>query len=264
MTNASLRLLVVAGVLVMVVAALTSADNARASEQSVALLDQIDDLRDETWRWQGLMRLRLTPTSYSERTAGEAYRVWVRDLWQARAERAEAAAQDPPHERDWRCIHRYEAVLAGGWDTSTGNGYYGGLQMSMTFQRTLAPELLRAKAPPTTGRRSSRCGWPSARSGAVTASRPGRTRPAAAACSSAGRRGARQAPPREGGGAHGARSRRRTPRRRRRSRSGGRTGSAAMSITPATGATCLPRCTAPSARAWRTGIVTPRPARETA
>ena len=145
MTNASLRLLVVAGVLVMVVAALTSADNARASEQSVALLEQIDDLREETWRWQGLMRVRLTPTSYSERTAGEAYRVWVRDLWQTRAERAEAAAQDPPHEREWRCIHRYEAALAGGWDTSTGNGYYGGLQMSMTFQRTLAPELLRAK-----------------------------------------------------------------------------------------------------------------------
>ena len=31
--------------------------------------------------------------------------------------------------------------------------------MSMTFQRTLAPELLRARAPRTTGRRSSRCGW---------------------------------------------------------------------------------------------------------
>jgi hypothetical protein len=129
----------------MVVAALTGAGNARASEQSIALLEQIDDLRDETWRWQSLMRVRRTPTSYSERTAGDAYRRWVRDLWQARAERAEVAAQDPPHERDWRCIHRYEALHAGGWETRTGNGYYGGLQMSMTFQRALAPELLRAK-----------------------------------------------------------------------------------------------------------------------
>jgi hypothetical protein len=144
-TNVSLRLLVVAGVLIMVVTALTGANKASAAEQQLSLLEQIGDLREETWRWQSLMRVRLTPTSYSEREAGEAYRRWVRDLWRERAERAEATAHDPPHEPAWRCIHRYEALYAGGWAARTGNGYYGGLQMSLEFQRTLAPELLRDK-----------------------------------------------------------------------------------------------------------------------
>lgn len=40
------------------------------------------------------------------------------------------------------CIHTHEAHT---WDTNTGNGYYGGLQMDMQFQRTYAPELLRRK-----------------------------------------------------------------------------------------------------------------------
>jgi hypothetical protein len=30
------------------------------------------------------------------------------------------------------CIHRYE----GAWNANTGNGYYGGLQMDTSFQRT--------------------------------------------------------------------------------------------------------------------------------
>jgi len=38
------------------------------------------------------------------------------------------------------CIHRYE----GAWNASTGNGYYGGLQMDWTFQRMYGPEFLRA------------------------------------------------------------------------------------------------------------------------
>ena len=40
------------------------------------------------------------------------------------------------------CIHTHEAQS---WDTNTGNGYYGGLQMDMNFQRTYAPSLLRRK-----------------------------------------------------------------------------------------------------------------------
>jgi hypothetical protein len=38
------------------------------------------------------------------------------------------------------CIHRYE----GGWDSNTGNGYYGGLQMDYGFMRSYGPEYLRA------------------------------------------------------------------------------------------------------------------------
>jgi Transglycosylase-like domain len=144
-TNASLRLLVCAGVLVLVVTALTGVNDANAAGQRTALLEEIDQYRTETWSWQRLMRARLTPTNYSELNTGDAYREWVRDLWKGRAERMETIAQDPPHERAWRCIHRYEALHARGWATRTGNGYFGGLQMSMEFQRVLAPELLRAK-----------------------------------------------------------------------------------------------------------------------
>jgi hypothetical protein len=39
------------------------------------------------------------------------------------------------------CIHHYE----GPWGAATGNGYFGGLQMDVTFQRTYAPDLLRQK-----------------------------------------------------------------------------------------------------------------------
>ena len=38
----------------------------------------------------------------------------------------------------WTCIHGYE----GAWNDNTGNGYYGGLQMDLKFQRTYGPEFL--------------------------------------------------------------------------------------------------------------------------
>ncbi len=37
------------------------------------------------------------------------------------------------------CIHRYEA----GWNANTGNGYYGGLQMDLGFQRTYGADFAR-------------------------------------------------------------------------------------------------------------------------
>ena len=36
------------------------------------------------------------------------------------------------------CIHRYE----GGWSSNTGNGYYGGLQMDLGFQRSYGSDYL--------------------------------------------------------------------------------------------------------------------------
>lgn len=47
----------------------------------------------------------------------------------------------PEHYREWLCIHHYE----GAWNANTGNGYYGGLQMDLEFQREYGPELLAAK-----------------------------------------------------------------------------------------------------------------------
>jgi Transglycosylase-like domain len=38
----------------------------------------------------------------------------------------------------WRCIHEHE----GAWNANTGNGYYGGLQMDMSFQAAHGPQFL--------------------------------------------------------------------------------------------------------------------------
>lgn len=39
----------------------------------------------------------------------------------------------------WRCIFNHEARTSGGWRANTGNGYFGGLQMNLSFQRTYGP-----------------------------------------------------------------------------------------------------------------------------
>jgi hypothetical protein len=39
----------------------------------------------------------------------------------------------------WRCIHEHE----GAWDSNTGNGYWGGLQMDWGFMHTYGPEFIR-------------------------------------------------------------------------------------------------------------------------
>lgn len=41
----------------------------------------------------------------------------------------------------WTCIHGYE----GAWNSNTGNGYYGGLQMDYSFMHSYGRELLRTK-----------------------------------------------------------------------------------------------------------------------
>ena len=119
---------------------------ASAASTRVSELRAIDRYRTETWRWQALMRKPRTPTFYTERRSRDAaYLTWVRRLWQRRAVRAERQAQNPPHRLQWLCIHRYERNPAQGWATRTGNGYSGGLQMDLAFQRTYGPELLRRK-----------------------------------------------------------------------------------------------------------------------
>lgn len=46
----------------------------------------------------------------------------------------------PVHaQRALLCIHRFE----GAWNARTGNGYYGGLQMDLGFQRTYGTWLFR-------------------------------------------------------------------------------------------------------------------------
>ena len=122
------------------------ADAAPVKSTRVAVNAQIDALRRATWRWQRLMGKPRTPTNYAERrTPDDSYRRWVRSLWQRRAAAAARRAANPPRRAAWLCIHRYERHPRQGWATRTGNGYFGGLQMDLAFQRTYGPELLRRK-----------------------------------------------------------------------------------------------------------------------
>lgn len=97
----------------------------------------IDRYRHETWRWQRVMGRSVT-LKLPNAPAVFAGKV---EAWRKTAERMREHAQNPPHKRQWLCIHRYE----GAWRAKTGNGYYGGLQMDISFQRTYAPGLLRRK-----------------------------------------------------------------------------------------------------------------------
>ena len=148
MRNPFVRLLVLAGALSIALGAATqtSPHAATSSAERLAQLDAISDYRAATWRWQALMSKPRTPSLYSERRTRDAtYLRWVRDLWRGRAAKAHRLAQHPPHRREWLCIHRYERHPGQGWATRTGNGYYGGLQMDISFQRTYGGELLRRK-----------------------------------------------------------------------------------------------------------------------
>ena len=148
MRNPFVRVLVLAGALSIALgaSAQTEPHAATSATARLAQLDAITEYRAKTWRWQALMSKPRTPTQFAERRSwDQAYLRWVRDLWQRRAARAERQAQRPPHRRQWLCIHRYERHPRQGWATRTGNGYYGGLQMDLDFQRTYGRELIRRK-----------------------------------------------------------------------------------------------------------------------
>jgi hypothetical protein len=109
--------------------------------QMARVLDGIAAHRDETWRWQKLMHKALTPYARSARRIRSlAYSRWVLKLWRDRAAAARRRALNPPHLRQWLCIHRYE----GSWTDPRGP-YYGGLQMDREFQATYGADLLRRK-----------------------------------------------------------------------------------------------------------------------
>jgi hypothetical protein len=150
--NASVRLLVLAGIVTLALAAFLRPGGAHAAADTPAaaaqadIIRQIDRYRLTTWRYQRLMGVPRTPTLYTERRARTtSYRVWVKNLWLRRARVATRRAMNPPHRAGWLCIHRYERDPSQGWATHTGNGYYGGLQMDISFQRAYGPELLRVK-----------------------------------------------------------------------------------------------------------------------
>ena len=135
------RALLLAPVLALGLALAAPAIGEGASEAGGrSLLREIRELRAETWHWQRVMGRPLVRSFNSERVNTPGYRLWLRDLWRGRAERARRQAHRPPHRRAWRCIHRHE----GSW-RDPGAPYYGGLQMDIAFQRSYGRRLLRRK-----------------------------------------------------------------------------------------------------------------------
>ena len=112
---------------------------AGAASKRAIEIQKIQTYRQATWHWQRVIGIPRTPTSYGERrTTSSSYRKWILELWQRRDHRLRVKAAHVPHKRAWLCIHRGE----GAWSARTGNGYYGGLQMDITFQREYGRYLL--------------------------------------------------------------------------------------------------------------------------
>jgi hypothetical protein len=92
--------------------------------------------RRATWHWQRVMGTRLTRELKNPPLDPQS-RI---DAWERIAANTWRRAQNPPHKRQWLCIHRYE----GSWN-DPNPPYYGGLQLDLQFQRTYGGALLRLK-----------------------------------------------------------------------------------------------------------------------
>ena len=121
---------------------MTAAQKRALALKRKRVLMRIKHYRKATWRWQKLMRVQRTPASRrAERSPSLAYQRWVLSYWRTQAKQVRRKAMNPPRKAAWLCIQRHE----GAWNANTGNGYYGGLQMDLSFQRTYGPELVRRK-----------------------------------------------------------------------------------------------------------------------
>jgi Transglycosylase-like domain len=138
MRTRSLVLGWIAALTCLVGALVPTAQAATEQPDSLRVLDRIHDYRQETWRWQRLMGVRLSPIRRSVRLGFHSSTL---SYWRSRVERVRYAAHHPKRLQAWLCIHRYE----GSWTANTGNGYYGGLQMDISFQQSYGRELLRTK-----------------------------------------------------------------------------------------------------------------------
>jgi hypothetical protein len=125
------------------VAGLTSVRDAESSETRLdptngVVVGKIKRFQRVTWKWQRLMGVPKTPNRRRYmRSRDLEFRLHVLHQWRRRAVKAKRRAHNPPHERQWRCLQRYE----GSW-RDAHDPYWGGLQMDRTFMRQYAPRYL--------------------------------------------------------------------------------------------------------------------------
>jgi hypothetical protein len=114
----------------------TTTETTPAEPDLTPVRREIQRLRHETWHWQRIMGRPLT-RALQNAPADPRPRL---ELWRQLVTRVRHRAQNPPHKRQWLCIHHYE----GAWHDPNAP-YYGGLQMDVQFQRTYAPSTFRRK-----------------------------------------------------------------------------------------------------------------------
>jgi hypothetical protein len=115
----------------------------------------INFFRAATWKWQTKLGGRRTRSDFKAyRVHSCKYAVWVAHLWLRRSVHVRRTYAQMVREKkkreirvllsqgaltsDWACIHRFE----GAWNSNTGNGYYGGLQMDVQFQSSYGSEFM--------------------------------------------------------------------------------------------------------------------------
>src|SRR5262245_19100245 len=109
-------------------------DEAQARSNCSQARKAVQFYREATWKWQAQHDAGRFPTDYADRYSKSCdYLHWVAALWKDRSskERREFNAWFREAYAKWECIHNGE----GAWNSNTGNGYHGGLQMDYTFQR---------------------------------------------------------------------------------------------------------------------------------
>jgi hypothetical protein len=139
-----LRGLLLALVSTLLLAGTGSAPAAAAQETTAQaevqrLVEAIRKYRAASRHWHRVMGTPPRKAKLAERRAANVADLTARrDFWRRRATRLRKLGWHPPHRPAWRCIHRHE----GRWDDPRAP-YWGGLQMSMGFQRAFGRYLVR-------------------------------------------------------------------------------------------------------------------------
>lgn len=122
-------------VLSCLVISLAAASTAQSQSETASLKKKITKMIVNTHSRQYMVGVRLTPTRYLYKSRRKLA-VIRRDYrwWGMKAKQSWVQFVNPPHRRDWLCIHRFE----GSWQDAN-DPYWGGLQMDRGFMRSYAP-----------------------------------------------------------------------------------------------------------------------------
>lgn len=132
-----MRKLLALSALVLSLGATSTANASTKQEATIYYNTKIERTVEKTQALQKVMGVPVAASrgSYA-RTNSMRYRLWVLKHWQRLYAHAFARFHHPPGMSSWLCIHHYE----GSWQ-DTGDPYWGGLQMDISFQQHYGPWL---------------------------------------------------------------------------------------------------------------------------